>query len=347
LAPVGGAATDHFGPRLVAIAAMVVAAGGWLALAGVHHPWQAFAVAIVIGVSSAGFWPAYSALFAELASRELRHTAYSVSNLMRNGGIGLGAAVGGLLANSAHPGTYTALFALNAATFLIYAVVALSLPNVRAPVTHGDQPAPGYRVVLADRALLTIAGLNAIFIATFTAANYFVGPYLKEHAGVSERGIGAVWVVNTVAIVMLQLPIARAVIHHRYMRSLAIAAALWALSLAFIGVAGATLVGLSAVVVVSAAFLLYAATDCLLTPIQGAVVAELAPTHLRGRYMAVSSMSWEVGSILGPATAGLIYTVSPTGTWFVFAGVAIAAGLTALRLERVLPINARQPPLPG
>jgi MFS family permease len=41
LAPVGGVATDRFGPRLVAIAAMVVAAVGWLGLAGVHHPWQA------------------------------------------------------------------------------------------------------------------------------------------------------------------------------------------------------------------------------------------------------------------------------------------------------------------
>jgi MFS family permease len=345
LAPVGGVATDRFGPRLVAIVAMVVAAAGWLALAGVHHPWQAFAVAIVIGTSSAGFWPAYNALFAELASRELRHVAYSVSNLMRNGGIGLGAAVGGLVANSAHPGTYTALFALNAATFLIYAVVALSLPSVHAKVTERDQLAGrGYRVVLADRALLAIAGLNATFIATFTAANYFVGPYLKEHAGVSERGIGAIWVVNTAAIVVLQLPIARAAIHHRYMRSLAVAAALWALCLAFIGVTGATLVGVSAIVVVSTAFVLYAATDCLLTPIQGAVVAELAPDSLRGRYMAVSSMSWEVGMVLGPATAGLIYTISATGLWFVFAGVAIATGLAALRLERVLPTNARQPP---
>ncbi len=106
---------------------------------------------------------------------------------------------------------------------------------------------------------------------------------------------------------------------------------------AAIAVAGATLEGTAAVVAVSGAFLLYAACDCLLTPTQGAIAAQLAPDLLRGRYMAVSSMSWEVGAFVGPAVAGIIYAAAPTAMWLIFATCAALTSLVALLGERYYP----------
>jgi MFS family permease len=347
LAPLGGILADRLGARSVAVGSLLVAAAGWVALAEVSHPWQAYAVAILIGASNAGFWPAYSALLAELTPPELRHSAYNISNLLRNAGIGLGAVVGGLVASTAHPHTYTDLLLLNAGSFVVYALIALALPRGRVSqegVTE-EQPKAGYRRVLSDRGLLAIVTINASFIATFTAANYFVAPFLHDHAGVSERGIGIAWAINTAAIVALQLPIAGLMARRRYMVGLATAAGIWALSLLIIAAAGATLNGTVAVAAVSGAFLLYAVCDCLLTPSQGAIVAQLAPEHLRGRYMAVSSMSWEVGAFVGPAAAGLIYAAAPTAMWPIFAAFACLTGIAALGAERLLPKTAQQPAL--
>jgi MFS family permease len=264
---------------------------------------------------------------------------------MRNAGIGLGAVVGGLIASTSHPDSYTVLLLMNAASFAGYAVVASALPPGGAITAQVEGASPGvrYRDIVTDRGLLTVVAINATFIATFTAANNFVAPYLHDHARVSERGIGFAWAINTAAIVALQLSVASLMRKHRYMVGLAAGALLWAVSLLLIALAGIALMGVAAVALVSLAFLLYAATDCLLTPTQGAIVAQLAPHNLRGRYMAVSSMSWEVGAFVGPAVAGLLYAARPTVMWLAFAAVAAATGVASLRGERLLPQDARRP----
>jgi len=38
--------------------------------------------------------------------------------------------------------------------------------------------------------------------------------------------------------------------------------------------------------------------------IPAALVADLAPPRLRGRYMALSTLSWEIGFVIGPTAAG-------------------------------------------
>lgn len=346
LAPLGGALADRVGSRVVAIASMLLAAAGWLLLAGVDRAWEAYLVAVTLGAANAGFWPAYSALLADLATSSYRHAAYSVSNLLRNAGIGLGAVVGGLIADTTHPNTYKLLLVANAATFVAYALVASALPRGQAAAAESDPgTSSGYHAALRDRGLLAVVTINAVLVATFTAANYFVAPYLHDHAGVSERGIGLAWAVNTGAIVALQLPIASFMSQRRYMAGLAAAGVLWALSLTAIAFAGWTLIGDTAVACLIAAFVLYAACDCLLTPTQGAIVADLAPDRVRGRYMAVSSMSWEVGAFVGPAIAGVLYAVQPTTMWLLFAVVAALTGVCALIAEQLLPERARRPAL--
>ena len=52
--------------------------------------------------------------------------------------------------------------------------------------------------------------------------------YAKNEAGVSERGIGSIWFVNTVVIVLAQLPIARALEGRRRMPVLALLGVVWA-----------------------------------------------------------------------------------------------------------------------
>lgn len=68
-----------------------------------------------------------------------------------------------------------------------------------------------------------------------------------------------------------------------------------------------------------------------------AIVNDLAREDLRGRYNALQGMTWTVGSIIGPALAGMLIGHGLPHLWagLVIGGTALA-GLLFLRLRRHL-----------
>ena len=100
---------------------LVILTVGYAGYALVHEPWQGFLVAAVSGIGVGGFWPSQSTLLAGLTPPEQRPAAFAMQRVVMNLGIGLGALTGGLIAATDSPGSFTALFLLDAATFLVYA----------------------------------------------------------------------------------------------------------------------------------------------------------------------------------------------------------------------------------
>jgi MFS family permease len=110
----------------------------------------------------------------------------------------------------------------------------------------------------------------------------------------------------------------------------------------FIG--GASVEAAAAVVVFSFAVLLFGLGECFQGPVQGALVADLAPPLLRGRYMAISTNSWDLGFLIGPAIGGFILAAEPLALWPLAAVACLAAGAGALSLESRLPAKLRLTP---
>lgn len=63
--------------------------------------------------------------------------------------------------------------------------------------------------------------------------------------------------------------------------------------------------------------------------------------------MATIGLSWWLGLALAPTLGAQLLRVSPTAAMLTAAGVALAAGLSALALERDLPSAIRLTPTPG
>jgi MFS family permease len=76
------------------------------------------------------------------------------------------------------------------------------------------------------------------------------------------------------------------------------------------------------------------------------LVADLAPPAIRGRYMAVTGLSWWLGLALAPTLGAQLLSVSPPAALLVSAAVALGAALSALGLERHVPAAARLTPSP-
>jgi len=346
--PIFGSQIDRFGGKNMLALSLGILTIGYAAYALVHEPWQGFVVAAVSGIGVGGFWPSQSTLIAGLTPAEQRPAAFAMQRVVMNLGIGLGALTGGLIAATDSPTSFTVLFLLDAATFLVYGGVMFAL--VPEPALAGGGHGPGragsYRDVLRHRAFVAVVGLNALFIFAGFSGFDVLPVYAKNDAGLTETQIGLLFFVNTVVIVLAQLPIARLARGRRRMPALALLGALWAAAWAIVPMAGSA-TPQAAVWLLVAAMIVFAFGLCLHGAVQAPLVADLAEPRLLGRYMALSALSWQMGFALGPAIGGIGLELSPNGVWLGAAALCAVGSGVALVIEGTLPDRARRTPAPA
>jgi MFS family permease len=339
--PFAGPLIDRFGPRATTTGAGVALAAGYAGLAFAHSPALAFAAAAFAGAGNGILNPSQSTLMTALASSALRHRATAVSRVAGNAGIGIGGALGGLVAAYGLRG-FTALFLINALTYLIYVAVLVAV------VRDGARPEPikgGYRVVLRDRAFLHLALTNVALIAVgWGVFTWLVPPFAKNELGISAGPIGLLLLANAATVVVAQVPIARFAEGRRRVVMMARAAAMFAGACLLVIAAGANTDTAYAALV--AAVIAVGVGECFHTTVLTPLTAELAPVSLRGRYMATMGFSWWIGLTIAPTLGAQLLSLSPTAAFLAAAAGAIAAAASALMLERRLPDASRLTPQP-
>ena len=185
-----------------------------------------------------------------------------------------------------------------------------------------------------------------LFVAVGYEVFALLPPFAKNYAGVDERWIGFIWLANTLLIVLIQLPVSKALEGRRRMAALALMNVLWAGAALIVLAGGGFFNGTSAALVFITATMVFAIGETLQGPTQAPLVADLAPERLRGRYFALGAMSWSAGSILGPAVGGPLLGWHPLAVWPISAGVCVFAAVGCLRLEQRLPERVRRTPRP-
>jgi predicted MFS family arabinose efflux permease len=342
--PVIGVVIDRFGGRATLAGALILQAIGWGSFPLVRQPWHAVLAAIVAGVGNAGFWPSQSTLLAGLTPQVRRHGAFALQRVTRNLGIGLGGLAGGLIATTSDPTSFTVLFVFDAATFLVFVAMLAFVPEPALDEHERAAKAGGYLDVLRDRIFLGVVGLNVVFVTAGYAQIELLPVFAKNEAGVSERGIGLIFFINTLVVAVAQLPVAKLLEGRSRMRALATMTLLWAAAWLVVFVGGASLQAAAAAAAFSFAVVLFGLGECFQGPVQGALVADLAPPRIRGRYMAVSTNSWDLGFLLGPAIGGFVLAAEPLALWPLAAIGCLAAGAGSLALEERLPPKLRLTP---
>jgi MFS family permease len=311
----------------------------------VHRPWQAFALAVAMGAGNGMFWPSHSALIAALTTREGRHNAYAMQRVFNNLGIGLGGVAGGLIATTAHPHTYELLFAVDGATFVVYLVALAFVPAPSRAWRPRDDVGRGYLQVLAHRTFVGVVLLNAGVMGVGFALLQDIFPaFAKNEAGVSERGIGLIFLANTLVIVVVQLPVAEWLEGRRRMAAYAVEGVIWAGSWLIVFAVGLTLTGAAAAAVFALAVGVFAVGECFHGTVKNALTADLARPGLPGRYLALDGAGMVIGGAVGRAAGGFALAAAPNALWLAAAAVALAGGAYALALERFLPPPLRRTP---
>jgi MFS family permease len=175
---------------------------------------------------------------------------------------------------------------------------------------------------------------------------WIVPPFARGEIGAGSRLMGLLLFANALTVVVAQIPVARLAEGTRRVGSIAIGAGLFVVaclmvfSADYLGVHLAYAVLLAATIVVGVG-------ECFHTTALMPLVADLAPAALRGRYMATIGLSWWLGLALAPTLGAQLLGESPPAAMLASAGVALAAGVSALSLERDLPAEIRLTPRPA
>ena len=341
---VAGPLIDRVGAKPTLAGGLVLQAIGYGFLPLVREPWEAFVLIAIEGAGSAGFWPSQSTLISRLTPAPRRHAAFAQQRVTMNLGIGLGGLTAGWIAVVGEPTTFTVLFVLDAVTFLAYVVVLAFIhdPGV-APDEVGETPA-SYKPVLRHKTFLGLWTLNFLFVAAGYSLFNLLPPFARDQAQLSERQIGAVFFINTIAIVLAQLPLSRWIEGRRRMRALVLMPLLWAVAWLLVDAGGYWFTATSAFLVFGFAAVLLGIGECFHGPAHQALVSDIGSPHLRGRYFAVHSLSWGLAGFVGPAVGGFILASAPFALWPLASLVCVVAAFGVLAIERFIPPKLQRIP---
>ena len=159
--------------------------------------------------------------------------------------------------------------------------------------------------------------------------------------GLSGWVIGAVFTLNTVMVGLGQGLVVRPLTGHRRWRVLVLTNLVFAASFVILLGASRLSVGL-AVVVMLVGSVVYTGGELLGGPVLSALAAEAAPDHLRGRYLSLFQLAWNISSTVAPVAFAWLLDRGSTPIWLALTAMALLGAALATRLGTVLPEAAQR-----
>ncbi|GIF69929.1 MFS transporter [Asanoa ishikariensis] len=336
--PAGGWLADRIGARRAVIAGLAVAAAGAGAIALVHATWHGFAATFLYGMGMAALLPAQDALLATTVDAAQRPQVFAVRHATLNVGLSVGTVLGALIVSFQTPSTFVLVFVLDAASFVAFALVLGRLRDVQSDAAEPSFAEGSYRHVLRDRVFLRMWVLVFLLVMAGYAQYHAAFPaYATEVGGLSPRGLGLAFAANMVTVVVAQLVVLRMMTGRRRTRGIALAAAFMAAAWAMTLFAGSR----GALPLFVAAMVLFGIGETLVSPTVPAIVNDLAPDSLRGRYNGAYALAWTVGYVGGPGVAGLVIAAGHGhGLFAVLIATLGVVALLAWSVGRRLPLKA-------
>jgi MFS family permease len=263
--------------------------------------------------------PAVAAAVADLVPAHARPRAYALIYWAINLGVAVAGILGGLLADR----SYWWLFTVDAATCLVFAVIiARAVPETRPASTSGE---PGsYARVLKDG--LAVGLFLSVLLGSIVYMQQLVTlPLAVRASGLSAAAYGLIYAVNPVVVIAAQPVVLRLVDRFRPVPTLAVSSLILGLGFALTAFA-------RSVPVFALTVLVWTVGEIGFNAVGPALVAEIAPAELRGRYSGLIGMAFGGAALLGPLAGTWLFGVSPGLLWLacLLAGAVAGAAVLAL-----------------
>ncbi|MFE2445468.1 MDR family MFS transporter [Streptomyces sp. NPDC059426] len=303
-AVVSGVLTDRLGRRPTLLVSQVSTAVTVAVLGFVQDPVAIAVVTCLVGMTSNASRPAVQAMIADIVRPEDRVRAFALNYWAINLGFAVSAAAAGLIASHG----YLTLFVGDAGMTLLCAVIVFakvpeSRPERGVAPTGGagvavEESEVGLGSVLRDRRFMAVVGLSYL-VATLIQQAFVALPVAMGAEGLSSTDYGIAIATNGALIVAVQIPVTRFLEHRDPAPLLMVSALLTGGGFGLTAFAGS--VGMYTVAVT-----VWTLGEIINSPTQMGLVARLSPTHARGRYQGMYSLSWSLASLTAPLVGGAV-----------------------------------------
>lgn len=321
----GGALADRLGRKWMVLFGLVASALSSLFMGYAGTIGAFLAAAIIAGLFANSGGPARQAMVADLLPAERHAEGYGVIRVVQNLAVVIGPAVGGLLATH----SYLLLFYLDAVTSVAAGLILARHLKETMPKQEPGALQPTLLQTMAGYARAFRDGLYMLFLMAtmlgwlvYVQMNGTLAVFLRDSHSVPVQDFGLLMSLNAVLVVAFQFSITRRLRQMPPFLALAGGTLLFAIGFTLYGFVSSYLLFALAMVVITVG-------EMLVVPVGQAVAAQLAPTEMRGRYMALFGFSHIVPSAIGLYLAGLIMDyVNPYLVWYAAGLVGlVAAGL--------------------
>lgn len=328
-APLAGRLCDRIGPARVIKGSLLLSGALILLLPALSSFAAIVALVFAWAVAAEAFRPAALAVITDLVAPDQRRSAIVVNRIAVNLGLSIGPAAGGFLAMVSFP----ALFFVDGVTSLLAcAVVALSPWRKTAHSAHADEAEPAAaslagaaRWIPDRRYIYFLAAILPCLVAFFQ----IMAPmpiYLVQHLRMPESSYGILISINTLLIILVEVPINAAVTGWPQRWSLALGSLLTGAGIGGFALANG-FTGMAAAVVI------WTMGEMLFVPSSAACATELAPAGRRGEYMGLYTMTFSLAFGIGPWIGSMVLErFGPATLW---SGAFLLGCLSAAMLSRV------------
>ncbi|MCW7947044.1 membrane protein [Streptomyces hygroscopicus] len=346
--PFAGRAIVRRGPLPVLLTALVAAAVGALSLGLAGGAVSVLLSSALLGAGQAVMQPALATMIVDCSTTESRSRAFALQFFLQNLGLGVGGLIGGHLVDASRAESFTLLFAIEAAIFLLLVVIMSTVRIPHAPTIGAAAPQGGgasWKQLLGNRAMVQLCVLGfVLFFACYGQFESGLSAYGVEAAGISTSALGTALAANTAMIVVAQFAVLKFVERRKRSRVIAAVGLIWAVAWVAAGYAG---LGHGSRTMATAAFVstyaLFGLGEAMLSPTVAPLVADLAPTGMAGQYNSAFALVKQLALAVGPAVGGPLAASLPAPYIVTFLVCSLGIIVLALRLGRQLTPAQNQP----
>jgi MFS family permease len=338
----GGAIADRMGRKTVIICSLLLSSLSALGMGFAPTLAIFVLVAVLVGTLSNIGGPAHEAVVADLLPPDKRAEGYGIIRVVFNVAVIIAPPIAGLLISR----SYLTLFLTDAIISVISAgVVFFALPETKPQAKEHAKPETmkqtfaGYKRVFRDTPFLAFIGVTVMMTLVYMNMNSTLGVYLRDDHGISAAQYGWLLSINAIIVVLFQFAVTRRLEKYKPLLMMAAGSILYAIGFAMYGFVPTYALFIVAMVIITIG-------EMVVSPFQQSLVAGFAPEQMRGRYMAVSGLSWSISFTVGPYFAGLILDSAHPNLLWAFCGIfgmLAAIGFTVLNRMQSSATSAVEP----
>ncbi len=310
---IGGALTDRFGRKKIILFGLIFSALSTITLGFVNEYYVLYPLSAIIGILGSIAGPAHNAMVADMLPEEQHNEGYGIIRVVANLSWIIGPTIGGFVAAR----SYLALFLMDAAfslttAILVVRIIPETLPHKSDTKNEESmiQTLAGYLTVFKDYLFIAFLVVSMLMLIVYQQMYNTLSVYLRDTHAIPTTQYGYMLSASAILVVLAQFWVSTQTKKYAPMVMMAVGTLFYMVGFSMFGFFSAYWIFVAAILIITIG-------EMITVPVSQALAARFSPEDMRGRYMAVFSISWTLPSSIGPGLAGLILdNYDPRWVWY-------------------------------